>query len=449
MDRNQGPRNNRYLSRFYSIAVFAVAAGFVNAWGLPFLEGFGLKWGEAPKAPEVRQIPLITDISGVTAPFWEGYQTLFDDYNLMAPLFSDVAANSKIIETMMDALPLSREAGTEDNTFVFKHLARYKRRINNRQKYVDNAKEAFLDYVSLRHELLRKSLSNKVIWHWYSDNAEEVKFLSSLTGNKAHNMTESWFEAAEIARYSALQFFEVFQKIWNHENAGGELGKYLALMNENLASAIVHEDAVVQGLAAKSPKGHLWSYRQTSRVLRRLKERVVALQGAHINIQIGLIRINFVHENMPGIDNGFASYRESAAAWAHGVDAMLTGWEKFLFRSDLGVLFATRREHLKATNKTSADEIETSWEAWKGRNCGGTSCYEESDEFSWFWKWYDGPDGPALADRTLDENALCKKSPDSVFKTPKVALSVYDQVCCQETPTTLFVKYAPVDTLTV
>ncbi|XDG03585.1 hypothetical protein ABKA04_003200 [Annulohypoxylon sp. FPYF3050] len=449
MEQNQGPRPRRYLSIFYYVIAFSAAVALVRYWGYDLL----LKWGsEQPEAPEPREIPLVTDIAGAIDPFWVAHETIFDDSNGLAPLFTDVAANSKIIDMMMESMPLSREPGPNEQPNerprLFMNL--FKNRIKQRQQHIEKAKEAFITYASIRQMLLRKSLSDKFLWHWYSDNVEDVNFIRNIirfSDNKTDGIQESWIEAEEIARYSTLKFMEVIRSIWHHGNASQDLEKALFQMSDHLGSAKIHEESFVRRLSTKSPKGHLWSHRQTGHVLTQLRSRVTALQDAHLQIHSSLIKTGYAYAILPGKGNGFETYEESAIAWARAIDAYLTGWEKFVFGSDQGVLFATRREHLKDMKNLTSAAVESSWEAWKGRNCGGTSCYKEAGELSWLRGWWFGPGASPEAERTLDENAFCKKLNGDVFKLPKVPQSVYDQACCQQNPLAMFIKYAPADSL--
>ncbi|KAI1440698.1 hypothetical protein F5Y02DRAFT_340419 [Annulohypoxylon stygium] len=448
MEQIRGSRLWRYLSIFSYLIAFSAAVAFVKFWGFDFL----LKWSSKPEVPQNLQIPLVTDIAGAIDPFWVAHETIFDDSNAMAPLFTDVAANSKIIDTMMESMPLSREPGPNEKPNerprIFMRL--FRDRIKERRQHIEKAKDAFITYASIRQMLLRKSLSDKFLWHWYSDNVEDVKFIRDIirfSENKTDGIQESWIEAEEIVRDSAFKFMDAIGTIWHQGNASQDLDKALFQMNDHLERAAVHEDSFVRRLSTKSRKGHLWSHRQTSHVLTQLRARVTALQDARLQIQLSLIKTGYAYTEPPGKGNGFETYEESAIAWARAIDAYLTGWEKFVFGSDQGVLFVTRREHLKDMKNLSSAAVESSWEAWKGRNCGGTSCYEEISEFPWLREWWYGPGAPPVAERTLDENAFCKKLNGDVFKLPKVPQIVYDQACCQQNPLATFIKYAPADTL--
>ncbi|KAI1214362.1 uncharacterized protein F4807DRAFT_123568 [Annulohypoxylon truncatum] len=386
-----------------------------------------------------------TDVSRVMVRFWEGCQTIFDDENGMAPWFSDADANSRLITTMMEAVPLSYKTTSKYNSI---NIPRIETLIEERKSELVKAKDAFKDYASVRQELRRILFSNKVLWYWYADNEQDVAFLRRISKFTVANATigKPWQDAEEFAKTSGVKILRELRRTWEEHGIADDLGKHLATMRKHLKRALGHEEQFIRELQKRSSKGHMWPSRQAKHVLPWLVERATTLYHAHGIIDETVIWMKLIMINPPGIFNGYGTYQMSTIHWAKIIDDLLREWGTLLLSSQQGMLLATRREKLKSIKDLRYFNIEESWDEWKEQNCGGTSCYKATNPIFAVARFL-GINGLPLAGRSRDEEAFCKKQTLAVGKTPKVWRSVYEQACCQEGPVNAFIKYAPLETL--
>ncbi|KAI1812711.1 hypothetical protein GGS20DRAFT_556610 [Poronia punctata] len=106
-------------------------------------------------------------------------------------------------------------------------------------------------------------------------------------------------------------------------------------------------------------------------------------------------------------------------------------WGTVLMDIQEGFLFRFRREEVEREKMRSEDggvDYDASWERWKGRNCGGTSCYEEAGILS-------GVKGVFLSGlktaQVARDEAVWSRKREGKEKF-RIWKGVYEKACCCE-----------------
>lgn len=131
------------------------------------------------------------------------------------------------------------------------------------------------------------------------------------------------------------------------------------------------ENEFIEKLLQGSARSDAWTARLaiSLRVLQRRVERVQRTREA-IQAALAQIQEEFSGARLEG--------KEGRRAVMRRTRVLLHGWAKLVMDVQEGLLFTLRRREALSWGQgqvRNASTYEATWEEWKGRNCGGTSCY--------------------------------------------------------------------------
>ncbi|KAI2465634.1 hypothetical protein F4781DRAFT_19927 [Annulohypoxylon bovei var. microspora] len=387
-----------------------------------------------PRKPDSRTM----NISEAMVPFWRGSQTIFHDDTGSEPWFDSAEANSRTIATMMETVPLSFDTDPKGDDYIL--IPRIETRIKEREAHLAKAETAFEYFFAAREKLLHRLLMSRLLWHWYADGGQGIKYLVHLARQKeSEDVThseEKYNNVAGPAKRIVIDTVQTYRSLWERNDTGIFMEKNLAKMKEHLSKALAAEVQVIKHLKKKSSKGHMWDVRQDGIVMHQLLARASSLENAYKDVKVGLEQMRLSWMGSEKSNYIPRTSQEAAFAWARGVEDLLKNWGALLLNSHLGTLFATRREEFKNVKDIRKFDFDTSWNQWKQRNCGGTSCYDTDNSYRRVARLLNSYI-PPIAHRAKDE-----------LKFTKIQRrGVYEKACCQDGIVALLLKYGPVTTI--
>ncbi|KAI1396678.1 hypothetical protein F4819DRAFT_121059 [Hypoxylon fuscum] len=428
--------------------------------GLIYLAGFS-----NDSSTKEENKPSGSDFIDSLKPFWDGCGTILLDSVEFESWFKDVEANTVVIDTMLAAVPLSYDADPVGNDYVA--IPTIEKEIRERTASLAKAKEEFDGFLKTRTRIIHNVFSNSTMWQYYADGGEDVNFLVALTRYLASKIAQedslaggeiSKLTANEVETYSGVRdqasnivrkIIQVQYNIWHRDIAGLALGQHLAAARAHVRDARIYEDQIVSTLQRKSGKKHLWRLGERGDAMYQLWTRLDKLQLEH-NRMLGSLHWVKNHKAIAGA-NPFKreakSLKKEAYEWCHRLTGLLNNWGTLLKTSHQGTLFMLRRSELNATvDSPSTFDVDGSWQAWKNRNCGGTTCYDAGGKVIRLVRAL-GMKFKPLAGRARDEQAWCDGQDQSPRKRPKVWRGVYESACCEYGETADFLKYGPLYTI--
>lgn len=182
------------------------------------------------------------------------------------------------------------------------------------------------------------------------------------------------------------------------------------------------EKEFIPGLLKGSARRDAWTspLLMSLRLLRRRVERVQQTRDA---MQIALARIR---EEFSGAR---LEEREDRLAEMRRAKRLLQGWMNLMTGVQEGVLFTLRRKEVESWDPglRNASTYEATWEAWKSRNCGGTSCYDVPSVTGRVMRLF--LEGNPAADVAQDEARWMAKLG---HRTPCIWQRLYEEACCKD-----------------
>ncbi|KAI1506423.1 hypothetical protein F5X99DRAFT_423093 [Biscogniauxia marginata] len=394
-------------------------------------EQFGRERGFSTK-------PYPLNFTAEMAPFWNAYRDILADPGYES-WFDDVDAASAAIEQMWEAV--SPPPPGHKNTAAYAVLQEL---IARRSSALAMARAEYDDFLAARARAVRSMIGSGSLWRVYVDGKFGVGGSGSRNGNANTTTTgvsaEQWREAAAhfeanftlpafdnqthaaltlSARRVVDELARAHRELWKPSQVGGL---------EVIARAIVHiaasgERGLVPRLRAASPKGYLWGARHAA-AMPALVRRMQRVRRQHDDLRGGLEWFfrRFTRELV------FArGRREDLLVWVQSTAELVQKWAEVLMDTQEGVLRALRRAELAGQDATKID-YNKSWESWKSRNCGGTSCYDAQTVGNAF-KRVIGAGNP-LAYVAQDESKWIKDFEDK--ENVKVWPGVYEKACCED-----------------
>ncbi|KAI6091739.1 hypothetical protein F4821DRAFT_225470 [Hypoxylon rubiginosum] len=390
-------------------------------------------------------------------PYWYGCQAVLLDTTPFEKWFDEAEANTAIIATMSEALPLS-----VDGLKGFRSVIEASRTTDaalERKNSLAKAKEEFDEFLALRKRVTRSVFSNRNLWYYYADNSKEVDELRLIATQSEQELIfpdktkasskgpvcdeTGWTDAAERAARITTNLVQTHYEIWNHDGAGAAMVKHLDAAAKHVKHASSSEFLVTATLARVSAKPDLWDARSEQHSLGSLERKLVWAQRSTQELLNGL---RWAQDHVTEIPDDIRSPKHRAREWTVRMQRLIRNWEILIQNSHQGMLFFLRRNELKVAGKDGLATVDfnQSWADWKARNCGGTSCYDEDGIVHRTLKRA-GVSYLPLARRAGDENKWCNHQRPK--EKPFVWQGVYEDACCRETDLIDFLKYGPISAI--
>ncbi|KAI1758852.1 hypothetical protein GGR53DRAFT_198500 [Hypoxylon sp. FL1150] len=390
-------------------------------------------------------IAVLSDFDNSTYPYWYGCQSILLDTEPFENWFDEAEANTAVITTMLEALPLSsqgtRSFASEAQRITTEIEAR------QRNESLAKAREEFDGFLALRKRVMRSVFTNRNLWHYYADDKKEINEIRRATGPEIKGKKgpvrddKYWADAAERAARIATNVVQTHYEIWNHGGAGAAMAKHLAAAAKHTRHAGDLEGHATRTLSRLSAKAKLWDSGHLTSPLLDVEKKLVWAQRSTEEL---LKALQWTQENVHVFPGSINIPETRAKEWATRMQRLVGNWEILLQVSHRGMLFLLRRNELKAAGKhgLAAVDFEQLWEDWKTRNCGGTSCYDEDGFFHRTLQQAGVIVHRPLASRAKDEEKWCYQQ--SIKTKPFVWRAVYEEACCQDTELVEFLKYGPI-----
>ncbi|KAI1745739.1 hypothetical protein F4680DRAFT_443209 [Xylaria scruposa] len=389
---------------------------------------------------QAHEVPHVTNTSSRMTPFWRDYRqlvTAVEDYD---DWFVDVDAATQAIDTMWARVLVKDE---EWHWF-------YQRLILSRAKQIDLAHACWSNFVGNRERVIVELVgSARALWwvdvdgrpvddaemgelkkRWASvlSNGSDVIDMGSLAyeekGEAEVEETGNRTLSPPLKGFAALRFAS--------RRITEELVRTHTELFEDLDAAYAHMqeaeevDRELKDLVNQMTKGWLEKGFYTSQMaisVSKLKRRMQNLQNKRETMAIGLERLQ---RQFPADIENSPEKIADRVAWSEGAKELLHEWAAALLDVQEGVLFLLRRRELPREKRLILNYVAI-WEAWKRRNCGGTSCYNAPSvtaNIRTAINW-----GKPVANVAQDEVDWIRSLGGD--GQPRVWREVYDKACCQ------------------
>ncbi|KAI0876540.1 hypothetical protein GGS24DRAFT_222816 [Hypoxylon argillaceum] len=197
-----------------------------------------------------------------------------------------------------------------------------------------------------------------------------------------------------------------------------ELVKAWGPVQGHVQAALAAEEAFIERLCRDSSKKDIWTDKLAG-ALPALRERLEGIQRLHETMEAGLGQLQ---RQFPP-ERASEDKPWDKAAQLKSAKRLLRRWALALIDVEEGVLFLLRRRDLRGRRSVA----ETTWEAWKRRNCGGTSCYDAPTMVR------------SIAGFFVTKNPVAEVGRDEVNWAkrvagdgkPRVWRSLYEKACCE------------------
>ncbi|KAI0441030.1 hypothetical protein F4803DRAFT_440976 [Xylaria telfairii] len=387
---------------------------------------------EAHAIPPAKEGP-----AGQTTPFWNDYRelvTAVEDYD---DWFTAADAATGAIDTMWAKVV----TGGEWRDY-------HQRLISLRAKQLETAHTAWTKFLDNRERVIVELVGYAgALWRVYVDG-------HPLNDTEAGDLNKRWVSAlAESQNLIDMEFFASEKKA-EEKDGGGETSPLdedgfaaLRFSARRITEALVrtHDelfkdldvvykhiqeaegtDSELKDLTSHMGKSWyekgFWSTQMAISVS-TLKRRVEKLQGKRVAMATWLKRLQ---KQFPEDIENSPEKIVDRTAWLDNAKELLREWVAALLDVQEGVLFLLRRRELPREQRLTVNYIPT-WEAWKGRNCGGTSCYNAPGVMANFKTAMHK--GKPVARVARDESEWIRRLGGD--GTPRVWRGVYDKACCQ------------------
>ncbi|KAI8945993.1 hypothetical protein F4801DRAFT_597162 [Xylaria longipes] len=376
-------------------------------------------------------------------PFWRDYRhlvTAVEDYD---DWFAEADAATRAIDTMW-ARVLIHDEEWHDH---------YQRLISSRAKELNTAHTHWRKFLDNRERVIVELVgSSGALWRVYVDGrpvddakaAELDKRWGSVLANGPDVVdTESLAqqrkaEERERGDRTASPRLEEDKKSFatlrfSARRITEELVRTHAELFKHLDAAYAHvreaenTDSELKDLIGQMTKGWFQKGFWTSQMaisVPKLRRRMQKLQEKRWTMATGL---DWLQEEFPEDIEREPEKIADQAAWLESAKELLHEWAAALLDVQEGVLFLLRRRELPPERRLTANYVAT-WEAWKSRNCGGTSCYGAPGMMANVKKnvmhW-----GKPVANIAQDEVDWIRSLGGD--GKPRIWREVYDKACCQ------------------
>ncbi|KAI0469308.1 hypothetical protein F4859DRAFT_516244 [Xylaria cf. heliscus] len=238
-------------------------------------------------------------------------------------------------------------------------------------------------------------------------------------GNGTAFLQEEEKEVLAALRFVARRITEELVR------AHAELFKDLDAAYEHMREA-ESADKELKGLINQMTKGRsgrgIWTS-QMGISVGRLKRRMQKLLEKQETMAIG---VEWLQMQFPEDIESAPEKIADRAAWLESAKGLLREWAAALLDVQEGVLFLLRRRELPREKRLTVNYVPT-WEAWKRRNCGGTSCYDAPGAMANVKSIVHL--GKPIANVAQDEADWIRSLGGN--GRPRVWRGVYDKACCQ------------------
>ncbi|KAI1409983.1 hypothetical protein F5Y13DRAFT_168714 [Hypoxylon sp. FL1857] len=343
---------------------------------------------------------------------------------------------------MLEAVPLSYYSDRTGNDYVQVPMINMGAR--ERAKDLADAKLAFEGFLATRKQIIRDVISNTFMWRQYADseNMEYLLKIADPTNKNAENEVKyNAVRTAAYARRLASNLSQVQSNTWLP--VIDLTTSQVEAAYRNVTSARDYERQFINTLLTKSAKAGLWDGKRYADVMSQLWMNMGKTLRASENIGQTLQRIN---GGWSSLGTKAKTPEEAALLWARVARDLLRNWVMVLMNSQEGILFSLRRNQYTAAGQGpdfDRSESDVSWEAWKNRNCGGTSCYDVEGRINSLMTKL-GVSMKPLAGRAKDEVEWKAKVG---ARGSKVWRKTYEEACCVDGDLAEFLKYVPSGTI--
>ncbi|GAP88625.1 hypothetical protein SAMD00023353_3300820 [Rosellinia necatrix] len=214
----------------------------------------------------------------------------------------------------------------------------------------------------------------------------------------------------------------------------GELGRTRAELfaawdpaQTHLRAAAEAEDAFVGGLVRRGggrPRSTVWAAAWTGVALRELQGRMRTLGQRNETMATALEALR--EGGLGGGGGGEGGEGDDDDSSVENAKELLRAWSEVLMDAQEGVLYMLRRRDVRGRPRGVAGQ-EGSWEAWKSRNCGSTSCYEAPSAAGDIKRMF-GKGNPAAGVAQDEVNWTKSLGGDGTLRVPR---GVYEKACCE------------------
>ncbi|KAI1488929.1 hypothetical protein F5X96DRAFT_684557 [Biscogniauxia mediterranea] len=411
----------------------------------------------AAKAKDPLDRPYRLNFTAEMAPFWGAYRDVLASARYEG-WFDGVDAAGAAIDQLMAGVPPSRPANgsNDDDEQAAGRRTLLRGLVARRAASLDLARHEYDVFLATRARQVREMLGTGSLWRAYV----EDRFLGPGSSNSNNNdktdkkKTMTW-PAYETTNYTMAQFDNqtyaaltlsarrmaeelaaANRKLWKP----GEVGL------EAIGRAVVHvaragEDKLVPLLLEAAPaRAHLWT-REHAAAMRALVGRMERARWQYEGLRAGMewfVR-RFAQDLRFSLDR-----REDLLVWVQSAAEIVRAWAELLMDTQEGVLISLRRKELAGANLTTEPDYHLSWEEWKSRNCGETSCYDGYSVVN-VAKSLLGRTTKPLAYVARDERKWSKEFGDN--ENGNVWSSVYEKACCETGTLASLLKYGSAQTV--
>ncbi|KAI1129853.1 hypothetical protein F5Y10DRAFT_143492 [Nemania abortiva] len=412
-----------------------------------------VSYGNEPERPEEPEEPEESEESElqVIRSFWRDYADLMSANEHYEDWFVDVDEATEALEIMNSAvqppetklplheeisynarknLTMARSQRLEKIRWEWKGFTRTRERL-----IAEIVRSAASGYVSANGQVINDTRTGEIGKYWAavmrrlfessslpSPNAilsTDLKIIANWTiegpwATMTHPVDNHSYDALTLAARAILEDAAITHawlfRAWD--------------IKGNVAAALGHERTALQPLLKHSLRNNVWEQRQHN-ALPALTNRLIRLEKLYYDVESSLVRLRDKFSSEPHTPEG----PDAMARYENMAKELLKGWATALLDIEEGVLFMLRRRSIGT------------WEDWKSRNCGGTSCYNAQPVISILenLKTVFGqpkPDDSAVAEVAQDEADWDRSlGGDGI---PRVWRNIYEVACCQPLSTLSF-----------
>ncbi|KAF2968677.1 hypothetical protein GQX73_g4931 [Xylaria multiplex] len=432
--------------RRFLVGLMSILLASVLAWGI--LTTIAGPMGDHPLP---RSAPWEND-PWWTRPFWLNYGTVMTDAEDFDEWFTDVDAATQTIRVMLAAVvpppPPRARTWTRAREEIYAHVQRFAEARERQvrlahaewRRFLEGRERLVRDMVSLinKKSSARLYVNNKPVnvttliklyphWQWVGDDGVtyEAAYLPLKDtgpirlevphGNMGQEEPLDPFDAQSLAALlnSGRAVIEELERTYV------ELFRHWDPVQAHIREALAAERALVPTLRRVSPRRHFWTA-ENAQALPILLRRMEGLQKRHATMWTVL---RWLKRRFP---RDQAQIEKDVDELLETAKELLRGWVRMLIEVQEGVLIMLRKRDIRS-QAPGTTRPETSWEAWKQRNCGGTSCYAAAGLMRSVARFLGLR---RRAEVARDEvRWLSSLGGDA---TPRISRDVYEVACCKD-----------------
>ncbi|KAI0113524.1 hypothetical protein GGR51DRAFT_556672 [Nemania sp. FL0031] len=350
--------------------------------------------------------------------FWSDYISLVTAVEDYEDWFVDVDAGTyaiAVLEATIPAVPGPLLAHELEYYFHKSEL------VEARSKQVCLAKEIWKQFLERREKVVASLVYSAAEGLVYMDGQPitdsegdeiDLRIIAdwAVKGEAAETNPLNEYSAATLARSAKAIIFEILRTFLVLSEGWLEI-------QGHLNAAMVSEQGCINALLEESGRKEIWEKRLGS-ALSELIERLSVIERRH---RILIRELEWLLDNFPSEDDTTGSKEEAAKQ-------LLKNWAVLLMDVQEGVLFKLRRRETRC----QASRLEDTWEEWKRRNCGGTSCYDAPSIVRSVVRYKEvfiEEKRNPVADMARDEMDWAKIVVGDW--TPQIWKSIYEDACCK------------------